>query len=209
MARPSQNTDLLLLRAARSLLEENGCSGLNLRQVAEKAKVNLGMFHYHFKTKDEFCRRLLQGIYEDFFKELTLESGSHETPIENLRAALIVFGRFVRDNRRFGFVLLRDAMLDEAVAVRFVQANVPRHIRIIAGLIRKARKAGQIRRVSLANATATAVASAGFVSLMADLVRRQSKLIGKATLVRLLEGQILSDKAIVERVDWLIRGWEP
>ncbi|MBC7946203.1 MAG: TetR/AcrR family transcriptional regulator, partial [Burkholderiales bacterium] len=50
MPRPSQNTDRRLIKAARKLLPETGCSGLNLRQVAVKAGVNLGMFHYHFKT---------------------------------------------------------------------------------------------------------------------------------------------------------------
>lgn len=209
MARPSQHTDQLLLKAARSLLEETGCSGLNIRHVADKAKVNLGMFHYHFKTKEEFCRQLLQGVYEDFFKEFSLESGSHDTAVANLRAALILFGRFVRDNRRLAFVLIRDAMLDESVVVQFVQANIPRHVRIIVGLIRKAKRNGEIGRVSLANATATALAATGFVAVMADIVRRQSGLVGKMTIVQLLEGQILSDKAIAERVDWLLRGWAP
>lgn len=207
MPRPSQHTDELLIRAARSFLEDTGCSGLNLRQVADKAKVNLGMFHYHFKTKDEFCRRVLQDVYEEFFKELSLESGRHDAAVDNLRAALIVFGRFVRDNRKLAFALMRDAMQGEVVVQRFIQANLPRHVRIIMALIRRGQRDGELIRMPLVNATTMALASTGLVSIMTDVVRRQTGLAGKMTLLRVLDTQVLSDRAIAERVDCLLRGW--
>src|SRR5688572_1720742 len=131
MARPSQNTDQRLIQAARKLLPETGCSGLNLRQVAARAKVNLGMFHYHFKTKNEFLRQVLQEVYEEFFKELELEAAHYPTPKENLRAALSVFAAFARDNRRLFFALMRDAMNGEQVAQDFLRANLHRHIEIL------------------------------------------------------------------------------
>jgi len=64
MPRPSRNLDRALLAAGRALLPARGCSGLSIREVAEAANVNLGMFHYHFKTREAFLRTLLQSMYE-------------------------------------------------------------------------------------------------------------------------------------------------
>ena len=54
MSRPSKNTDRLLIEAAKELIPEAGFKGLKIREVARKAGVNLGMFNYHFKTKEKF-----------------------------------------------------------------------------------------------------------------------------------------------------------
>jgi AcrR family transcriptional regulator len=34
-----------------ALLPQTGCAGLSVRKVAERAGINLGMFHYHFKSR--------------------------------------------------------------------------------------------------------------------------------------------------------------
>ncbi len=206
MPRPSQHTDRLLLDAARGFIEETGCSGLNLRKVAEKAQVNLGMFHYHFKTKDAFCRRLLDGVYEDFFKELTLESGSRDSPLDNLRAALLVFGRFARDNRRLVFALMRDAMADTAVVQEFLHANLPRHLGLIMRLVRQCQRQGQLRRMPLANATVTLMIGAAMPSVLAEGLRRQTLPEDGRAFLRVLDTQLLSDTALAQRIDVLIAG---
>ena len=64
MPRPSQNVDQLLIDAGLELLPETGCAGLSVRKLTEHAGVNLGMFHYHFRNKDNFVRTLLQRTYE-------------------------------------------------------------------------------------------------------------------------------------------------
>jgi len=60
MPRPSRNVDERLLAAGRELYPDAGAAGLSIRRIAERAEANLGMFHYHFRTKDQFVRRLLQ-----------------------------------------------------------------------------------------------------------------------------------------------------
>ena len=74
MARPSQGIDQALLRSGRELFATSGCDGLSLRALAEHAGVNLGMFHYHFKTKDNFLRALLQQLYEEVFARIGIEA---------------------------------------------------------------------------------------------------------------------------------------
>src|SRR5437763_11542362 len=99
MARPSRNIDRVLLAAGRELLPLTGCRDLSVRQVTERAGVNLGMFHYHFKTRENFIRSLLQEMYEHMFASLQLERARHAEPVPGLRAVLRLLGRFARDHR--------------------------------------------------------------------------------------------------------------
>src|SRR5688572_9679727 len=99
MPRPSQNLDIALLQAGRALFPHTGCAGLSVRAVAERAGANPGMFHYHFKTKDDFLRTLLQQVYDEMFDGLS-GALAHEGPaLDRLREALIVVGALLREHR--------------------------------------------------------------------------------------------------------------
>lgn len=204
MPRPSQNTDQRLIKAARQLLPETGCSGLNLRQVAAKAKVNLGMFHYHFKTKDEFLRRVLQEFYEDFFKDFQLEAKHHATPLDNLRAALLTFATFARDNRRLAFALLRDAMNGERIVYDFLRANLHRHIEILLRLIQECQAKGELPALPPPNVLVTLIASMNMPSIISEGVRRAPGSRSKQGLSPVLEAHVLSDDALAGRLAFLL-----
>jgi AcrR family transcriptional regulator len=102
--------DKLLLKAGRELLLETGAANLKVRQVAARAGVNLGMFHYHFRTREHFLTSVFQEIYEDFFKTFVLESSGTDSPLARLSRALTVMARFVRDNRPILLMLLMDCV---------------------------------------------------------------------------------------------------
>src|SRR5581483_5845523 len=99
-----------LIEAGREMLRESGLGRVNLRQVAARAKVNLGMFHYHFKTKDQFIRAVLQDCYEKFFRNFNLKIEEEQAPLEKLRKALFAMGQFTRDNRGLFLSMLQDAL---------------------------------------------------------------------------------------------------
>jgi AcrR family transcriptional regulator len=206
MPRPSQNTDQRLIQAARRLLPETGCSGLNLRQVAARAKVNLGMFHYHFKTKDEFVRRVLQEFYEEFFRDFELEAAQHATPLENLRAALFTFATFARDNRRLIFALLRDAMNGEKIVYDFLRANLNRHIAILLRLIRECQEKGELPAIPAPNVLVTLIASMNMPSIIGEGVRRSPASKGREAVLPILEAYVMSDSALAARLEFLLEG---
>jgi AcrR family transcriptional regulator len=195
MPRPSQNTDQRLIHAARRLLPETGCEGLKLRQVASRAKVNLGMFHYHFKTKDEFLRQVLQQVYEEFFRELQLEASQYASPRENLQAAMTVLI----------FALLRDAMNGQRVAQEFLRANLHRHIEILLGLIRQCRAQGLYADMAPANLLVTLIAAANMPTVLTELLRRAPNWPQKAGFMLIVEAEILSDAAIAGRIAHVLR----
>ena len=114
--RPSKNTDKQLLLAARELLLEKGSMDIGMREVAAKAGVNMGMFYYHFKDKDDFWGNLLQEFYEEFFADLEMDASSTDSVVENLRAAALYIGNFAVKHRvLMSALFLAGANGDEAV----------------------------------------------------------------------------------------------
>lgn len=202
MPRPSRNVDALLLQAGRELYPETGAAGLSVRKVAERAGVNLGMFHYHFRTKEAFVRQLLQSIYDEMFAGLEL-AASAGTPREALRAALNLLGRFGRDNGRLLRRLIGEALAGETVALEFLRANMPRHIRVVVGLIVAGQSTGALRRMPPQQALAFLGGGVAAPILIGGAIAEHALVPGVQAEFAAL---IASDAAIAERVDCALVG---
>lgn len=202
--RPSRNVDQLLLQAGHELLPETGVRGLSIRQVTERAGVNLGMFHYHFKTKDVFVRTVLQQKYNDMFATLADESHRSADVVENLRAAVNMLARFARDNRLLLVKLLGDALAGEVVAQEFLKANLPRHIQVVAALMAQAQKEGAVKKVPLPQAMAFLMGSVGAPIMLGAAVIDNGFM--PAPVAQQFENFVFSNAAIAERVDLALAG---
>lgn len=199
MARPSRNLDRALLAAGRELLPARGCAGLSIREVAEAAGVNLGMFHYHFKTREAFLRALLQGLYEEMFSQLSFQGSAEWGPRENLRAALRFLGRFLRANRPVLARVVADALCGDPLAVEFLRANMPRHLGVMQALVAQGQDQGEIRAMPVAQAIGFC-AGALAAPIIFGGAMAQSGAVARAERRR-LEGALLSDAALDERID--------
>lgn len=199
MARPSRNLDRALLAAGRELLPARGCAGLSIREVAEAAGVNLGMFHYHFKTREAFLKTLLQGLYEEMFSQLSFQGSADWGPRENLRAALRFLGRFLRANHPILARVLADALCGDPLAAQFLRANMPRHLGVMHALIVQGQATGEIRQMPVAQALGFCAGSLATPILFGGAMLTSGSL-GKAQS-RSLEAALLSDAAIDERID--------
>lgn len=133
-----------MLASGRALFPQAGCAGLSVRAVAEHAGVNPAMFHYHFASKDEFLRRLLQEAYEEMFASLTGRVQADGPAIERLRCALTVVAGFARTHRRLLARLWMDALAGEPVALAFFRDNGPRHLGVLFALLEQAQAEGAI-----------------------------------------------------------------
>ncbi|MBI5617770.1 MAG: TetR/AcrR family transcriptional regulator [Gammaproteobacteria bacterium] len=207
MARPSRQLDRRLLDTGRALLAEVGCAGLSVRRLAEAADVNPGMFHYHFKSREAFLRALLQEIYDEMFARLTVAATAGLSARENLRAALLVVACFVRDHRRLLLRLVGDAVAGEKIAAEFLRANLPRHLKIVAALLRQATRVGELAPLphgQLLGFTFGAVAT----PLLAGAVFEAGAIDGGAA-GRGLVREALTDAAIAERIELALAALAP
>lgn len=197
--RPSRNLDRALLAAGRELFPASGCAGLSIREVADAAGVNLGMFHYHFKTRDAFLRALLQGIYEEMFSQLGFQGSEEWGPVENLRAALRFMGRFLRANRPILARVMADALSGNPLAREFLRDNFPRHLGVMQALIMLGQKEGLIRPMAVAQAMGFCAGSLAAPIIFGGAVA-ESGTLGKAG-AKMLHEALLCDAAIDERIE--------
>jgi AcrR family transcriptional regulator len=204
MSRPSRNIDQLLISTARELLPETGCRGFSIRQLTERAGVNLGMFHYHFKTREHFLSRVLQDLYQEMFTTLTFQAHAERPPLDNLRAAITVLGRFARDNRFLVRRLLADALSGDTTAQTFFRQNFPRHLGVMAELLSAGQRAGTIRKLPLTQALAFLGGAVALPNILVTVIQEQA--IVPPQFLSNLDREVLSDKAIAQRVDMAIRG---
>ncbi len=180
----------------------HGCSGLTVRQVADAAGVNIGMFHYHFASRATYLRAVMQGAYEEMFAQLTLSFSGRATAGANLRAALRVVGRFLRANRALMGRILADALVGEEISRDFVRDNFPRHLRVILALVAAGQAAGELRRMAPMQAVAFCAGAIGAPLLVGGAIAESASL--DPTARRQLEAGILSLKALDERIDLAI-----
>jgi AcrR family transcriptional regulator len=199
MPRPSRNLDRALLAAGRELLPQRGCAGLSVREVADVANVNLGMFHYHFKSREAFLRTLLQSMYEEMFSQLTVQRDAAFTALDNLRAALRFLGRFLRANRPILARVMADALCGDPIAVEFLRQNMPRHLGHMHGLIELGQKEGVIKPMPVPQALGFCAGSLAMPIIFGGAVAASGAL-GKAGSKMLTEA-LLTDAAIDERIE--------
>lgn len=199
-----EKTETALLKAGHEVVLRHGFANLSLRRVAQKAGVNLGMFPYLFGTKEEFVRRLAQSIYEDFFREFSLDTSRTDSALANLRQGLIRLGRTARDLRQLIFSLVVDIASGHGVARKLFAQNAPRHGRVILGLIQTCQREGRLARVPVPVAIAHLAGTIGAPMLFLAAAERAGGLpvkIGRELFLR----TVTSDSAIEKRVDLALR----
>jgi AcrR family transcriptional regulator len=206
VSRPSHNLDQKLLDAGRRIIEEDGLSRLSLRAVAKRAGVNLGMFHYYFKNKEEFSRRCCSDAYAEFYVGFTSETSGAGQTLEKLRKGLIALARFSRDQRHFLIAMLRDLEEKNREAWDFMRSKFPPpHAKVIMELIRAGQKEGLLIKVPMATAMSVIMAAIAFPNLLAGLAERVvgTKLLSLPKLA--LKHYFLSDQALEMRVELALR----
>lgn len=203
MPRPSRNIELALLQSGRELYPKLGSARLSIRALAEHAGVNMGMFHYHFKSKDAFLRRLLAGIYEEMFSQLSGEAAQSGPPLQRLRDALAVLARFVRANTHILGRVLADAGAGDEVAADFIRANAPRHLGVLLGLMEQAQAEGLLVPMAPLQRFTFVMGAVGTPLLVAPGIRALG--VAPSVLGDALQAQVLSDQAIAERIDLALR----
>jgi len=207
MARPSQHLDRALLAAGRALYPRLGCAGLSVRALAERAGVNPAMFHYHFKSKDQFLRTLLQQLYEDLFATLNHDVALQGPAIERLRSGLNGLARFARDHRPLVSRVWVDATAGHAVAREFVRANAPRHVGLLLQLLAQAEHERAV--VALPPLQRLSFVMGSVMAPLMILSNLATMGVAPGLLPRELEPQVTSDAAIAARVDLALRALRP
>ena len=204
MARKSTHTDQKLLEKGRDLLLKKGASKLSIREICDAANVNLGMFNYHFGSKDHFIEKILSGIYEDFLSnfELTESKGDLAT----LELQLNIMAKFARDNRHLILVLLNDILNGEQAVQKFARLKMRKHFSILAKTIKACQKNGDLIDAPLPLLITQIAGSIGLSNLVPEVLEQLG--INKVFNLGLkrINKTLMTDEAIKKRVQIVIKG---
>lgn len=113
----------LLVEAAYDLLATEGSSGTTVRAVCATARLNPRYFYESFADLDE----LLVAVYDDVFRQLQRRAAAAVAQAEDddaaMRASVEATVRFVDEDRRRGRILYAEALGNEVLNRRRVQAG--------------------------------------------------------------------------------------
>jgi AcrR family transcriptional regulator len=206
MNKLSENASRLMLESGKKIISKNGCSGLSIRKMANMAGVNLGTFHYHFKSKERFKKILLQEVYDGFFARLLVASKEGGTAIAQLRASLLVMGGFIREEQGLCLALFRDIFNEDAEVLSFVRKNVPRHGAVLRDLILRCQKEGSIAKLPAHQALVFLVTSMNVPTVVGyALKKRANRSVPKMPEMEM----VISPGGIAQRIDLALKGLRP
>src|SRR5260370_30141589 len=80
-----------LIEVTKRLIQEHGSDRITLRSIAASARMEAGSIYYHFDSKDEIVRTVLEsgvGGARQSVLEAIAEAGRHTSPLVRLRAPL-------------------------------------------------------------------------------------------------------------------------
>ncbi len=205
MARPSQNLDQRLTRVGRRHLTRRGSARFSVRELCAEAGVNLGMFHYHFRSKAAFISGLLEEIYNPMFARLNLAAGSGQDPVEKLRSALRVFGGWVTEHRVLLSRLAADLLGGESNVAAFIRTAEVRHIAVMVGLILECQRADRFPP-GHPGEIMVFIGGATFLPLLVGTLAQNNKHLPAPIRAVLKDGTLFTEAALSRRIDAALRG---
>ena len=209
MTRPTGNADKKLIKAALEIFPETGFTNLTIRDVVKRAGVNLGMFHYHFKSKKEFIRFILQDIYEQFFETFKIETAVIHDPETRLRNAVKAMSRFVRKHRKVVIPLVNDILLGHQEVQTFLAKNIHRHVKILLQIIKDCQKKKIIAKLPFAIILPFLLGTQIAPHIIANLLEKTKVPIPVELAKVLIIPVLISDKLMETRLDLAMKALRP
>ena len=102
MARPAAaaaDTSQRILDVAERLVQTRGFNGFSYADIAETLRVTKASLHYHFPSKADLGRRLIERYEQTFLGALGAIDASGAAPRERLKRYAGIYAAVLRDNR--------------------------------------------------------------------------------------------------------------
>lgn len=205
MARTSLHTDQKLLDCGAALARKKGLSGFTVRELCAKAGVNLGLFHYHFKTKERFDRELMRALYAQMLADIAIEVSPASSPRKNVEYILKSVNDFARKNRLLLSALAGDILAGDKRTLRFVVQNFTRHVSLLLGELRRAKLSPAAAAQPPASVAVTLVLPVALPQLFSGTLER----LGKGVLPpsgRIYAASVWAEESVLGRIRLLLDG---
>ena len=142
----ADRTRARLIEVAKRLYQEHGSAHVTVRRIAAAARIEAGSIYYHFASRDEIMRAVLESGIEEARGEVMqaiAAAAPNSLPLVRLRAALGAHLKFTL-RAHFSSRLRSIRRLPKKLRDRHMQQE-REYAAIFAGLLEEAHKRGQLR----------------------------------------------------------------
>jgi AcrR family transcriptional regulator len=142
----AERTRARLIEVAKRLYQEHGSEHVTVRRIAAAAKIEAGSIYYHFSSRDEIMRAVLEsgvGGARDEVMRAIAEAGERSPPLVRLRAALVAHLKYTL-REHFSSRLKSIRRLPKRLRERHMQQERD-YAAIFAKLLREADKQGLLQ----------------------------------------------------------------
>jgi AcrR family transcriptional regulator len=114
MSRPSHNIDVKLIGLGKKCMVSRGIANISIRAICTESGINLGMFYYYFKSKENYIRILLKSLGNDLQAYWLRESANISSPIERLKKILQINVKLCKEHRGSFETIVKDIDFQDA-----------------------------------------------------------------------------------------------
>jgi len=171
MARKSNDLDKKMVAAGIELIQEGGIARLSTREIADRAGANLGMFNYHFGTKEKFILKILNDFYQKFLDDLMGLPGKDP----ELETVLLQIAAFSRDNRRLLTPILSDVLAGDKVVTRFLKKNFSKHFLVLQLALKRHLKQKNLSILNPHHAIRFLIGAVGVPNILLEISEKGSR----------------------------------
>jgi AcrR family transcriptional regulator len=142
----ADRTRARLIEVAKRLYQEHGSEHVTVRRIAAAAKIEAGSIYYHFSSRDEIMRAVLEsgvGGARSEVMQAIAEAGPGRSPLDRLRAALGAHLKYTL-REHYSSRLKSIRRLPKRLRDRHMQQE-REYAAIFAGLLEEAHKKGLLR----------------------------------------------------------------
>jgi AcrR family transcriptional regulator len=142
----ADRTRARLIEVAKRLYQEHGSDHVTVRRIAAAAKIEAGSIYYHFRSRDEIMRAVLEsgvGGARDEVMQAIADTGADSSPLDRLRAALGAHLKYTL-REHFSSRLRSIRRLPKRLRDRHMQQE-REYAAVFARLLREAHKQGLLR----------------------------------------------------------------
>ncbi|MBL0233473.1 MAG: TetR/AcrR family transcriptional regulator [Chitinophagaceae bacterium] len=138
---------LAIMETAETLFAEKGFNGTSVRDIAEKAQVNLAMISYYFGSKEKLLEALFQ--YRGEASKMTIESIIESPGISAMEKVYLLVDNFMdklMGQQCFHRIMAREQVLNNAPVITALILDMKkRNLELIEKLIREGQENGEFR----------------------------------------------------------------
>ena len=164
-----KNTSERIIQVARELFAQKGYSAVSMDEIAKRVGIKKASLYYHFKSKDEIYRTIIQKAIDEVLKILEV-SFSGENIVEEAKNFSVKIHEFIFENKDYVKIMAREIIDGNISPKEISQKYIPIVLKFGVKILEEGQKKGIFRRDVDPNHLAFTIAGAILIYFLMEKV---------------------------------------